>query len=94
MAYKASAHAVDDWPYPIVWTPKYRQALLGAEVAPAVQELFYQMAAAYALAIDTREVLDDPVPVCLSAPPQDAPARMAHILTSLSARERCARCPR
>jgi len=47
MAYKASAHAVYDLKYHIVWTPKYRKALLVGEVAQAVQDLFYQIAAAY-----------------------------------------------
>ncbi len=45
MAYKASAHAVYDLQYPIVWTPKYRKALLVGEVAQAVQDLFDQIAA-------------------------------------------------
>ena len=94
MAYKASAHAVDDLQYHIVWTPEYRKALLVGEVARAVQELFYQIAAAYDLEIDTMEVMEDHVHVFLSAPPRYAPARMTQILTSISARELCARFPR
>ncbi len=94
MAYKASAHAVYDWQDHIVWTPKYRKALRVGEVAQAVQDLLYQIAAAYDLESDTMEVMEDQVQVFLSAPPRDAPARMAHILTSISARALCARFPR
>jgi len=94
MAYKASAHAVDDLKYPIVWTPKYRRALLVGEVAQAVQDLFYQIAAAYEMEIDTMEVMEDHVHLFLSAPPRYAPARIVQILQSLSARELFARFPR
>jgi putative transposase len=94
MAYKASAHAVYDLQYHIVWTPKYRKALLVGEVAQAVQELFYPIAAASALASDTMAVMEDPVPVFLSAPPRYAPARIAHILKRIAARELFARFPR
>jgi putative transposase len=94
MAYKASAHAVYDVKYHLVWTPKYRKALLVGEVAQAVQELLYQIAAAYDLEIDTMEVREDHVHVFLAAPPRYAPARIAPILASLSARELLARCPR
>jgi putative transposase len=94
MAYKASAHAVYDLKYHIVWTLKYRKALLVGEVAQTVQELFYQIAAAYDLEIDTMEVMEDHVHVFLSAPPRYAPARIAHILKSLSARALFARFPR
>ena len=75
MAYKASAHAVYDLKYPIVWTPKYRKALLVGEVAQVVQDLFYQIAAAYDMEMETMEVMDDHVHLLLSAPPRYAPAR-------------------
>jgi len=67
MAYKASAHAVYDLKYPIVWTPKYRKALLVGEVAQAVQDLFAQIAAAYDMEIDTREVMET-MSICFSLP--------------------------
>jgi putative transposase len=94
MAYKASAHAVYDFKYHIVWTPKYRKALLVGEVAQAVQELFYQIATAYDLEIATMEGMEDHVHVFLSAPPRYAPTRIAQILKSISARELFARFPR
>jgi REP-associated tyrosine transposase len=86
MAYKASAHAVYDLKYHIVWTPKYRKALLVGEVARAVQDLFYQIATAYEM--------EDHVHLFLSAPPRYAPARLVQILKSISARELFARFPR
>ena len=94
MAYKARAHAVYALKYHIVWPPKYRTALLVGEVAQAVQELFYPIAAAYDLEIDTMEVMEDHVHGFLSAPPRYAPARIAQILKSISARELFARFPR
>jgi putative transposase len=59
-----------------------------------VQELFYQIAAASDLEIDTMEVMEDHVQVFRSAPPRYAPARIAHILKRISARELFARFPR
>jgi putative transposase len=94
MAYKASAHAVYDLQYHMVWTPKYRKAVLVGEIAQAVQALLYRIAEAYDMEIDTMEVMEDHVHLFLSAPPRYAPARIVHILTSLSARELCARFPR
>ena len=44
--------------------------------------------------IDTMEVMEDHVHLCLSAPPRYAPARIGQILKSISARELFARCPR
>jgi putative transposase len=93
MAHKASAHAVYDLKYHIVWTPKYRKELLVGEVAQAVQDLFHPIAAAYDMEIDTMEVMADHVHVFLSAPPRYAPARIVQMRNSLSARELCARFP-
>ena len=53
MAYKASAHAVYDLKYHIVWAPKYRRDILVGEVAQTVQQLFQQIAEAYEIEIDT-----------------------------------------
>ena len=94
MAYKASAHAVYDLQYHIVWTPKYRKAGLVGEIAQAVQDLFDQIAEAYAMELDTMEVMEDHVHLFLSAPPRYAPARMVQILKSLAARALFARFPR
>jgi putative transposase len=94
MAYKASAHAVYDLKYHIVWTPKYRKAVLMGEIAQAVQDLFAQIAEAEDMEIDTREVMEDHVHLFLSAPPRYAPARIVQILKSISARALFARFPR
>jgi putative transposase len=93
MAYTASAHAVYDWKYHIVWAPKYRKDILVGEVAQIVHQLFQQIAAAYDIEIDTMEIMEDHVHLFLSAPPRYAPARMVQILKSISARELFARFP-
>jgi putative transposase len=94
MAYKASAHAVYDLKYHLVWAPKDRQDILVGEVAQTVQQLLQQMAEAYDIEIDTMEVREDHVHLFLSAPPRYAPARVVQILKRLSARELFARFPR
>jgi putative transposase len=94
MAYKASAHAVYDLQYHIVWAPKYRKDILVGEVAQTVQQLFQQIAEAYEIEIDTMEVREDHGHLFLSAPPRYAPARVGQILKRISARELFARFPR
>ena len=94
MAYKASAHAVYDLQYHLVWAPKYRKDILVGEVAQTVQQLFQQIAEAYEIEIDTMEVMEDQVHLFLSAPLRYAPARVVHILKRMSARELLARFPR
>jgi putative transposase len=94
MAYKASAPAVYALQYHIVWTPKYRKAVLVGEIAQAVQDFLYRIAEAYDMEIDTMEVMEDHGHLFLSAPPRYAPARMVQILKSISARELFARFPR
>ncbi len=93
MAHKASAHAVYDLKYHMVWAPKYRRDILVGDVARAVQELFVQIAGAYDIEIDTMEVMPDHVHLFLSAPPRYSPARIVQILKSISARELFARFP-
>jgi REP element-mobilizing transposase RayT len=68
MPYRASAHAVYDLKYPIVWAPKYRKDVLVGEVAQTVETLFRQIAEAYDMEIDTMEVMEDHVHLFLSAP--------------------------
>jgi putative transposase len=93
MATKASAHAVYDLKYHFVWIPKYRKRILVDEVVEATEEILQKIAEAYDMEIDTMEVAEDHVHLFLSVPPRYAPARVAHILKSISARELFARFP-
>jgi putative transposase len=93
MAPKASAHAVYDLKYHLVWAPKYRKHVLVGEVAQAAGEIFQQAAEAYDMEIDTLQVMEDHVHLFLSAPPRYSPARIVQILKSISARELFARFP-
>jgi putative transposase len=93
MAHKASAHAVYDLKYHLVWAPKYRRDVLVGEVAQAVPELFVQIATAYDIEIDIMAVIDDHVHLFLSAPPRYSPTRIVQSLKSISARELFARFP-
>jgi putative transposase len=87
MGTKASAHAVYDLKYHVVWAPKYRKSILKDEVGEAAKEVLQRVAAAYGMEIDTLEVAENHVHVFLGAPPQYSPARVVQILKSISARE-------
>jgi REP-associated tyrosine transposase len=70
MPYRASAQAVYDLKYHIVWAPQYRQDVLVGAGAQTVELRFRQSAEAYDNEIDTLEGMADPVPLFLSAPPR------------------------
>ncbi len=93
MGPRASAHAVYDLKYHFVWVPKYRRGVLVGEVAEAAEEILMRVAEAYDIEIDEMEVMPDHVHLFLLAPPRHAPARVAQILKSLSARELFQRYP-
>ena len=87
MSLRSSAHAVYDLKYHMVWIPKYRRHVLVGEVALYVKELFQRIANEYGFWIDTMDVEEDHVHVFLEAPPRYAPAQVARMLKSISARE-------
>jgi putative transposase len=87
MGTRASAHAVYDLKYHIVWAPKYRKSILTGEVGVATKEVLQRAAATCGMEIDTLEVAEDHVQVFVGAPPRYSPARVVQILKSRSARE-------
>jgi len=87
MGTKASAHAVYDLKYHVVWAPKYRKAVLKGEVGEAAKAVLRQVAEAYGMEIETLEVAEDHVHIFVGAPQRYSPARIVQILKSISARE-------
>ena len=60
---------------------------MSGEIAGYVKEMFERIAAEYEFTIDTMEVMEDHVHVFVEAPPRYAPAQVAQIMKSISARE-------
>jgi putative transposase len=89
-----TGHAVYRLNYHFVWIPKYRVAVLKGAVAERAKEIFQEIAEQYEFILDTLEVMPDHVHLFLSAPPRYAPAQMANILKSISAKKIFAEFPR
>ncbi len=87
MAIRRTKHAVYELKYHLVWVPKYRVGILGGEVGEYVKAVFELIAEEYEFQIDAMEVMEDHVHVFIEAPPGYAPARVVHVLKSISARE-------
>ena len=82
-----TGHAVYRLNYHFVWIPKYRRAILKGAVAERAKELFQEIAEQYELTLDTLTVMEDHVHLFVSAPPRYAPAQIANILKSISAKK-------
>jgi putative transposase len=83
---RRTAHAVYEAQYHLVWTPKYRKALLHGAVAQRLDPMLREIAQAYEIEIDEMEVATDHVHIFCSFPPKLAISRAVSILKSLSAR--------
>jgi putative transposase len=90
---RRTKHAVYELKYHLVWVPKYRARILGVEEKQYLKKLFEEIAEEYEFHIDTMEVMEDHVHVFIEAPPSYAPARVAQILKSISAKELYKRYP-
>tara|TARA_B100000315_G_C14197952_1_gene416294 strand:- start:76 stop:519 length:444 start_codon:yes stop_codon:yes gene_type:complete len=94
MGLRTTKHAVFDLKYHLVWIPKYRKQVLVGEVAQYTEEVLQRIAEEYGFWIDTMEVQEDHVHVFVEAPPRYAPAQVAQMMKSISARELFRRFPR
>lgn len=84
---KRTGHAVYRRNYHFVWIPKYRRAVLQGAIAERAKEIFQEIAEQYEMEMDTLQVMEDHVHIFLSAPPRYAPAQIADILKSISAKK-------
>ena len=86
MSYRKTAHSVYDLKYHIVWTTKYRKAVLRGEIALRVRELIRQTCARLEVYILTGHVSSDHVHLLVSAPPHLAVSDLVQRLKGRSSR--------
>ena len=86
MAIRRTPHAVYDTQYHLVWSPKYRKAILQGTIAARLRELFTEIAEAYDITIEEIEVRVDHVHIFCSFPPRLSISQVITRFKSLSAR--------
>jgi len=86
VAIRRTPHAVYDTQYHLVWSPKYRKAILQGTIAARLRELFTEIAEAYDITIEEIEVSVDHVHIFCSFPPRLSIAQVITRFKSLSAR--------
>jgi putative transposase len=76
--YQRNAGAVYTLKYHLVWCPKYRRKVLVESVADDLRSLLYQKAEQLHATIEALEIMPDHVHLFISAPPTEAPHRLAN----------------
>jgi len=76
--FRRNAGAVYSLKYHLVWTPKYRRAVLNDPIAARLKELLLQKAAEMEITIETFEIMPDHVHLFVSADPTEAPAHLVN----------------
>lgn len=85
MELKSSAGAKYNLNYHLVWTPKYRRAVLTGLLMARLTELFREIAERWDLEIIAQEVMADHVHLFVSAPPKYSPAKLAQLFKGTTA---------
>lgn len=83
---KASRHSKYNLNYHIIWIPKYRHSVLGADVKVRMQNIFQEIALEHALNIIALEVMPDHIHLFVSSPPKNSPALLVNWFKGISAR--------
>ena len=86
MAIRRTPHAVYATQYHLVWSPKYRKAILQGAVAQRLKELLAEIAEAYNITIEEMEVSVDHVHIFCSFAPRLSISQVITRFKSLSAR--------
>ena len=76
--YQRNAGAVYTLKYHLVWCPKYRRKVLVDTVADDLRSLLYQKAEQLKVTVEALEIMPDHVHLFISAPPTEAPHRLAN----------------
>jgi len=84
--YRRNAGAVYTLKYHLVWCPKYRRKVLIATVAEDLSALLYQKAEQLNVTIEALEIMPDHVHLFISAPPSEAPHRLANQFKGFTSR--------
>ena len=86
MSYRKGSHSVYDIKYHVVWTTKYRKAVLRGEVAKRLRELVRQTCATMDIYILSGHVAKDHVHLLLSVPPKVSVRELMQRLKGRSSR--------
>lgn len=82
---KKTSHARYDLWYHVAWCTKYRKHVFQhPQIKEKVKTIFQTIAAHYDMDISEVNCLSDHIHFSISAPPRIAPARIVHILKSVS----------
>ena len=76
--YQRNAGAVYTLKYHLVWCAKYRRKVLVDTVADDLRSLLYQKAEQLKVTVEALEIMPDHVHLFISAPPTEAPHRLAN----------------
>jgi putative transposase len=85
--YRRSAGAVYSLKYHLVWCPKFRRQVLLGQVEADLRELLAQKAAQLNVTIEALEIMPDHVHLFISAPPTQAPHRLANQFKGFTSRK-------
>ncbi len=84
--YRRSAGAVYVLKYHLVWCPKYRRKVLVGTVETDLRALLQQKAEQLRVTIEALEIMPDHVHLYISAPPTEAPHRLANQFQGFTSR--------
>ena len=89
---RSGAHSQYNLKYHLVWITKYRRSFLVDQIATQLQQILTDISQEYGFHIIAQEVMPDHVHMLVEAQPKYAPATIAAIFKSISAkkmREKC-----
>ena len=84
---RRSAGAVYSLKYHLVWCPKYRRKVLVGAVEADLRELLQEKATQLQVTIEALEIMPDHVHLFFSAPPSEAPHRLANQFKGFTSRK-------
>ena len=80
-------HSKYELKYHFVWCPKYRRVVLRGNVGRYVAKVVREVAERYDFSVVELAVMPEHVHLFVSAPPEIAPAEIARVVKSITARE-------
>lgn len=83
---RSGAHCKHNLKYHLVWTPKYRKALLVGKLAIRLDQIFHQIAQEYDLLIIASEVMPDHIHLLVEAPPKYSPTQLVQYFKGISSK--------
>jgi len=86
MSERKTRYSIYNCNYHLVWIPKYRHHVLGAEIRSEMISLFGTIASSLGVEVLASEVMDDHVHLFVSAPPRFSPADLVNTFKGVTAR--------